>query len=77
MMHTLIVDVLRNYGYADARGMGVRNKIIPLLKAHNNTEPSFIATEDHLRLIMRRGDRQGAARRPAACEPWPWALPAY
>ena len=54
--NSLIVDVLRNYGYADARGMGVRNKIIPLLKAHNNTEPAFIATEDHLRLIMRCGD---------------------
>jgi len=27
-----IVDVLRDYGYVDARGMGVRNKIIPLLR---------------------------------------------
>ena len=28
----LIVEVLRDYGYVDARGMGVRNKIIPLLR---------------------------------------------
>ncbi len=28
-----IVGVLRDYGYVDARGMGVRNKIIPLLDA--------------------------------------------
>lgn len=55
--NSLIVDVLRNYGYADARGMGVRNRVIPLLKAHNNTEPGFMATEDHLRLVMHRGDR--------------------
>ena len=51
----LIVDVLRDYGYVDARGMGVRNKIIPLLLEHNGTEPEFIATEDHLRLVLRSG----------------------
>ena len=49
----LIVEVLRDYGYVDARGMGVRNKIIPLLMEHNGTEPEFIATEDHLRLVLR------------------------
>ncbi len=51
----LIVDVLRDYGYVDARGMGVRNKIIPLLLEHNGTEPEFIVTEDHLRLVLRSG----------------------
>ncbi len=48
----LIVEVLRDYGYVDARGMGVRNKIIPLLKECNGTDPEFIATDDHLRVIM-------------------------
>ena len=51
----LIVEVLRDYGYVDARGMGVRNKIIPLLLEHNGTDPEFIATEDHLRLVLRSG----------------------
>ena len=51
----LIVDVLRDYGYVDARGMGVRNKIIPLLRDWNRVEPEFHATEDHLKLTMRRG----------------------
>ena len=50
--NSLIVDVLRDYGYVDARGMGVRNKIIPLLREQNGTEPDFIATEDYLRLVM-------------------------
>ena len=50
-----IVEVLRDYGYVDARGMGVRNKIIPLLLEHNGTEPEFIATEDHLRVLLRSG----------------------
>ena len=54
----LIVEILRDYGYVDARGMGVRNKIIPLLFEHNGTEPDFIATEDHLRVVMHRGPAQ-------------------
>ena len=53
----LIVDVLRDYGYVDARGMGVRRKIVPLLRASSGVAPVFEATEDHLRLTMRRGAR--------------------
>ena len=53
-----IFGVLRDYGYVDARGMGVRKKIIPLLLEHNDTEPEFIATEDHLRLVLRDGPSQ-------------------
>ena len=55
----LTVEVLRDYGYVDARGMGVRNKIIPLLRAQNGTDPEFDAHEDHLRLTMRRHVRDG------------------
>ena len=51
----LISEVMRDYGYADARGMGVRNKIVPLLRALNGVAPEFDANEDHLRLTMRRG----------------------
>ncbi len=51
--NSLIVGTLCNYGYVDARGMGVRNKIIPLMREQNETDPEFIATEDYLRLIMR------------------------
>lgn len=48
----LIVSMLRDYGYVDARGMGVRTKIIPLLKQHNNKEPDFIATDDYLKTVL-------------------------
>ena len=51
----LIVEVLRDYGYVDARGMGVRNKIIPLARQSSGREPHFEATEDHLRLTMWAG----------------------
>ena len=57
-----IVGVLRDYGYVEARGMGVRNKIIPLLRERNGTEPEFIATEDHLRVVMRKGERPADAQ---------------
>lgn len=50
-----IVGVLRDYGYVDARGMGVRNKIVPLLRKWNGVEPEFEATDDYLKLAMRRG----------------------
>ncbi len=39
--------------------MGVRNKIIPLLKEQNGVEPEFQATEDYLKLIMRKGQIPG------------------
>ena len=51
----LISETLRDYSYSDARGMGVRNKIIPLMRAHNGVDPEFEATEDYLRLTLRRG----------------------
>ena len=53
----IIVEILRDYGYVDARGMGVRTKIIPLLRAQNGVDPIFVATEDYLSVTMPRGKR--------------------
>ena len=41
-----LVNIMRDYGYMDARGMGVRNKIIPGMLEHNGTEPDLIAEEN-------------------------------
>ena len=46
-----LVNVLRDYGYVDARGMGVRNKIVPGMRAHNGTEPGLI--EERHRFTVR------------------------
>ena len=46
-----LVNVMRDYGYVDARGMGVRNKIIPGMREHNGTEPDLIEKEH--RFIVR------------------------
>ena len=37
-----LVNVMRDYGHVESRGMGVRNKIIPGMRAHNGTEPDLI-----------------------------------
>lgn len=50
----LMVEALRDYGYSDARGMGVRSKVIPLSRRWLGTEPLFEATEDYLRTTLRR-----------------------
>ena len=47
----IIVEVLRDYGYVDARGMGVRTKVIPALKA-GGAQSHFDATEDYLKVIV-------------------------
>lgn len=40
-----LVNVMRDYRYVDFRGMGVKDKIIPGMRAHNGTEPEFIPEE--------------------------------
>ena len=55
----LVVEVLRDYGYVDARGMGVRNKIIPLVRESSGSDPVFQATEDYLRLVIPKGRTKG------------------
>lgn len=42
---------MRDYDYVDARGMGVRSKIVPGMKQHNATEPDLI--EEHHGFTVR------------------------
>jgi ATP-dependent DNA helicase RecG len=48
----VIADILRDYGYADRRGMGIRKKVLPAYS--NSVQPTFEATEDYLRVILPR-----------------------
>lgn len=50
----VIMEVLRDYGYVDYRGMGVRTKIVPLTRAHTGRDPEFSSTEDHLKTTLYR-----------------------
>ena len=48
----LIMEILRDYGYVDSRGMGVRTKVVPLMRKQNNVEPEFILTDDYLKTVL-------------------------
>ncbi len=37
-----IANVMRDYGYVEARGMGIRSKVIPLMREHNGTVPDLL-----------------------------------
>jgi ATP-dependent DNA helicase RecG len=63
----IIVEVLRDYGYVDARGMGIRTKVIPLMQARNGVDPIFEATEDFLKTVLgarkaRHGQRSASIK---------------
>lgn len=48
----ILVDILRDYGYVDARGMGIRNKVIPLVREMTGRDPIFEETDDYLKTII-------------------------
>jgi len=54
----IVVDVMRDYGYVDARGMGVRRKIVPLVRAASGENARFEATDDYVRVIMPKGVKE-------------------
>lgn len=47
----MLKEILRDYGYVEHLGMGVRNRIIQSMQAHNGTEPDLI--EEEHRFIVR------------------------
>ena len=53
-----LVNVMRDYGYVDARGMGIRNKVIPLMYANNGTEPDLIEEENRFTVRLWKGNRK-------------------
>lgn len=55
--NTNMVRILRDYGMMDDRGMGIRRKVIPLMREQNGSEPEFEAAEDYFRVTLRRGGR--------------------
>ena len=52
----VILDVMRDYGYVDARGMGVRTKVIPLTRQFTGTDPIFEASDDSLKTAVKVGN---------------------
>ena len=48
----ILVEVLRDYGYVEARGMGVRRKLVPLTREFAGRDPVFDLTDDYLRVTL-------------------------
>ena len=54
-----LVNIMRDYGYVDARGMGIRNKVIPGMREHNGTEPDLIEEEHRFTIRLWKEAPQG------------------
>lgn len=48
----IIVQTLKDYGLVEHMGMGVRNKIIKGMLAHNKKEPIFIVDEYQVKVVL-------------------------
>jgi ATP-dependent DNA helicase RecG len=48
----IMTNILRDYRFMDNRGMGIRRKIMPLMKQHNGTEPVFEVTDDSVKVTL-------------------------
>jgi len=49
----IVVEILRDYGYVDARGMGVRTKVIPALRA-GGVDRVFEATDEYVKSTIEK-----------------------
>lgn len=50
--NSIIVEIMRDYGYVDARGMGVRRKIVPLTRDYSGQDAKFDLSDDYLRVVL-------------------------
>lgn len=56
--NTILVEVLRDYGFVDARGMGMRTKVVPALKA-SGAKWTMEATGDFVKTIVGKAGTNG------------------
>lgn len=54
----ILVQTLKDYGYVEHMGMGVKNKIIAGMLKHNGTEPGFQADNFQLKVCLCRTHRE-------------------
>lgn len=55
----LVKEVLRDYRYVEATGLGVPRKIIAGMRAHNGTEPDLIEEEDRFTVRLWKAPHPG------------------
>lgn len=47
-----VKDVMRDYGYPEQTGMGVRCKVVQTMKEHNGTDPDLTAEDDQFTVTL-------------------------
>lgn len=57
----LLKEILRDYGYVEHRGMGVRNHILMPMRQHNHTEPDLIEEETRFTVRLWKESKGSAA----------------
>jgi ATP-dependent DNA helicase RecG len=58
--NTILVEVLRDYGYVDARGMGIRTKVVPSIKAIGS-QWRVEANDDFVKAFVGKAAKYGNA----------------
>lgn len=56
----VIMEVMRDYGYVEQRGMRVRRKIVPLTRDFTGRDAVFEATDDFVRVVLPAAARAEA-----------------
>jgi len=56
-----LVRIFREYNYLEDQGLGIRHKVIPLMREHNNSEPEFEAAEDYFKVTLWKQNPQSTA----------------
>ena len=58
----VVMEVMRDYGYVEQRGMGVRRKIVPLTREFTGRDAEFEATDDFVRVSLPAAMRPESAK---------------
>ncbi|OUL99745.1 RNA-binding domain-containing protein [Variovorax sp. JS1663] len=57
----VVMEVMRDYGYVEQRGMGVRRKIVPLTRDFSGRDAAFDVTDDFVQVSLPAVRQGGAA----------------
>lgn len=50
----VMMSIMRDYGYVEGLGMGIRRQVIPAMAQHNGTEPDFSEDESRFTVSLRK-----------------------
>ncbi|MFH1097599.1 MAG: RNA-binding domain-containing protein [Candidatus Desantisbacteria bacterium] len=48
----ILVEIARDYGYMEARGMGIRKKVLPLIRTYSGKDPLIEETDDYVKITL-------------------------